>query len=160
MVITASDLRAFQTCRRRWLLEREWRVLRWRPSSLFRSCLREGVFALSNAGDRATVVANARTRFLSQAARPGLDVMTGDPWTVCQDWAGMLGTVLTAISRLTLLTLSQSPNQSLPLAELSYKPLAWPDESGTLHRWTTCDHWDDETLAREGHGWHVLGDMV
>src|ERR1039458_709699 len=113
MILTASDLRTWEQCRRRWLLQREWQVLRWRPSSLFRSCLREGVFQLSAGADPPTVVSTARTRFLTEAARPGLDVMTGDPWTVAQDWAGMLATVLTAISRLTLLTLSKPEPLSL-----------------------------------------------
>src|ERR1700690_1303906 len=175
LTITASDLRQWQTCRRRWLLERHWRVLRWRPASLFRSCLREGVFLLSNAADPPTVVSNVRTRFLSQAANPGLDVMTGDPWTVAQDWAGMLATVLTAISRLTLLTLSRPRPVSLEVRPshapsllaiqdrdegMSWLPLAWADDSGTLHRWLTCDAWAADALAREAHSWHVIGDMV
>ena len=159
LAITASDLRTFQSCRRRWLLERSWRVLRWRPASLFRSCLREGIFALSNGTEPATVISNARTRFLAEAANPGMDVLTGDPWQVAQDWAGMLGVVLTSISRLVLLTVSRP--QSQPLSEgSSYLPLSWSDESGTLHRWTTCDFWDDDTLVREGHSWHTIADMV
>ncbi len=159
ITLSASDLRSYQTCRRRFLLERHWKVARWRPSSLFRSCLREGVFQLSNGADPATVRSNARTRFLSQAANPGLDVMTGDPWTVAQDWAGMLGTTLTAISRLTLLTLTKPSPRPLS-TEASWLPLAWQDDSGTLHRWITCDAWDEEVLAREAHSWHVVGDMA
>jgi hypothetical protein len=159
ITLSASDLRSYQTCRRRFLLERHWKVARWRPSSLFRSCLREGVFRLSNGADPATVRSNARTRFLSQAANPGLDVMTGDPWTVAQDWAGMLGTTLTAISRLTLLTLTKPSPRPLS-TEASWLPLAWLDDSGTLHRWITCDAWDEEVLAREAHSWHVVGDMA
>lgn len=157
--LSASDIRSFQTCKRRWLLERHWRVVRWRPSYLFRSCLREGIFQLSNAGETATVRANARTRFLTEAARPGLDVLTGDPWTVAQDWAGMLGVTLTALSRLVLLTLQRSqPIDISPL--VSWLPLSWQDDSGTLHRWLTVDAWDDDALVREAHSWHVLGDMV
>jgi hypothetical protein len=159
LTITASDLRTWDHCRRRWLLEQSWRVVRWRPASLFRSCLREGIFQLSNAADPATVLSNARTRFLSEAANPGLDVMSGDPWTVAQDWAGMLATTLTAISRLTLLTL-QRPDTVPLAADAAWLPLAWLDDSGTLHRWVTCDSWDADTLAREGHSWHVIADMV
>jgi len=161
LTITASDLRNWQTCRRRWLLERHWRVVRWRPASLFRSCLRQGVFELSSGSECATVRSNARTRFLSQAANPGLDTMTGDPWTVAQDWAGMLGTVLTAVSRLVLLTLTQPAIVPLTTTDdTTWLPQSWLDDSGTLHRWITCDHFDDDTLAREAHSWAVIGDMV
>jgi hypothetical protein len=161
LTITATDLRAWQTCRRRWLLERHWRVVRWRPASLFRSCLREGVFQLSNAAEIATVRSNARTRFLSEAANPGLDVMTGDPWTVAQDWAGMLGVVLTALSRLVLLTVTRtSPVELATGSQAAFLPLSWPDDSGTLHRWLTADAWDADALAREAHSWHTLADMV
>ena len=160
LTITASDLRSWQTCRRRYLLERSWRVLRWRPSSLYRSCLREGVFQLSNAAPIATVRSTARTRFLTEAGRPGLDVMTGDPWTVAQDWAGMLQTSLTSISRLTLLTLSRPPVLPMLPLDATWQPLSWMDESGTLHRWIAVDAWDEEVLAREAHSWHCVGDMA
>jgi hypothetical protein len=165
LTLSASDLRNWQTCRRRYLLEQHWRVVRWRPASLFRSCLREGVLALSNGADVATVRTTARTRFLSSAANPGLDHLTGDPWTVAQDWAGMLGTVLTAIARLVLLTLTRPASIPLSAASLAaedcaWLPLSWLDDSGTLHRWLTCDHWTEEVLAREAHSWHVIGDMV
>jgi hypothetical protein len=45
-------------------------------------------------------------------------------------------------------------------SELSYIPLSWSDDSGTLHRWIVCDSFDDEVLAREAHSWAVIGDMV
>jgi hypothetical protein len=160
--VSASDLRQWQTCPRRWLLERQWRVLRWRPASLFRSCLREGVFRLSNTEPIEVVRSDARTRFLSEAARPGLDMLTGDPWTVAQDWAGMLGVTLTAIARLTLLTLTRPP-RVLPgttPTTASWLPQSWADDSGTLHRWITADAFDADTLAREAHSWAVIGDMV
>src|ERR1700733_3432510 len=151
MVITASDLRNYQSCRRRWLLERSWRVARWRPQHLFRACLREGVFQLSTGCEIAIVRTNQRTRFLSEAARPGLDFVSGDPWTVAQDWAGMISTVLTALSRLA----------TLPRIDgLSWLPSTWIDDSGTLHRWITASMWNDDALAREAHGWPVIADMV
>ena len=161
ITFTASDLTIFQQCRRKFLLDRHWRVVRYRPGSLFRSCLREGVLALSNGADPATVRTNARTRFLSQAANPGLDLMTGEPWVVAQDWAAMLGTVLTALSRLVLLTLTRPSSIELSTSgDVAWLPLSWQDDSGTLHRWITCDAWDEEVLAREAHSWHVIGDMV
>jgi hypothetical protein len=121
------------------------------------------VYSLSSGAGIAPTLASVRTRFLSEAARPGLDVLTGDPWQVAQDWAGMLATVLTAISRLTLLTLRRLYTVAVPTAageEVSWLPLAFADESGMLHRWLACDAIDDDVLAREGHSWHVIGDMV
>jgi hypothetical protein len=73
----------------------------------------------------------------------------------------MLGTILTGISRLTLLTLQRlEPVPLLALCDQSYLPLSWSDDSGTLHRWIVCDSFDDEVLAREAHSWAVIGDMV
>jgi hypothetical protein len=158
--LSASDLTRWQTCRRRWLLERHWKIIRRPPKLLFDSCLREGIFQLSNGADVATVRSNARTRFLSEAANPGLDMMSGDPWTVAQDWAGMLGVILTAISRLVLLTLARPQTSLLDGMNATWFPLSWIDDSGTLHRWRTGDSFDDETLAREAHSWSVIGDMV
>jgi hypothetical protein len=72
----------------------------------------------------------------------------------------MLSTTLTAMSRLVLLTVSRPPPIGMMEGQTSYLPLSWPDDSGTLHRWITCDAFDAEVLAREAHSWHVLGDMV
>lgn len=171
MVIDAYGVTTFQSCPRRWLLEQSWRVIRWRPKSLFDHVLRQAIFAISNGADSAAEIQKSRTRFLSQAANPGLDVSEGqDSWVVANDYAGVLSTTLTAISRLTLLTMQRlSP---LPLSEFVattvnremasslWSPLAWSDESGTLHRWITVDHFDDDVLAREAHGWYVFGDIV
>lgn len=160
ITLDAYSLDTFQRCPRRWLLEQSWRVLRWRPKSLFTACLREAIFAISNGAEAAAEIQSARTRFLSQAANPGLDVSEGtDSWVVANDYAGMLSTILTAIARTTLLTVSRVSEQIIsPLA--SWLPLAWSDESGALHRWITVDHFDDGTLARECHGWYVFGDIV
>jgi hypothetical protein len=70
----------------------------------------------------------------------------------------MLGTILTSVSRLTLLTLTMPG--TIPLADTAYSLQSWSDDSGTLHRWICCDSFDDEVLAREAHSWSVIGDMV
>jgi hypothetical protein len=70
----------------------------------------------------------------------------------------MLSTTLTAIARLTLLSLRRLPPVDLDNS-LSWKPTAFADESGALHRWVTVDKWDEDALAREAHGWRVFGDI-
>lgn len=160
MVIDGTSLTTFQSCSRRWLLDQRWRVLRWRPKSLFDSCLRAGIFAISNGADASAVIQESRTRYLEVAANPGLDVADGgDPWTIANDYCGMLSTVLTAISRTTLLTVSRVPSVRLT-EELSWLPVSWADESGVLHRWITVDKFDDSVLCREAHGWRIFGDMA
>jgi hypothetical protein len=148
-------------------LEQSWRVIRYRPKRLFDQCLRQAVFAISNGTDPAQEIQKARTRFLSAAANPGLDLSEGaDSWVVANDYAGMLSTVLTAISRLTLLTMQRLQPLPLDLAQesressWSWSPLSWSDESGTLHRWITVDAYDSAVLSREAHSWAVFGDIV
>ena len=160
MVIDAYGVTTFQSCPRRWLLEQSWRVIRWRPKSLFDYVLRQAIFAISNGADPAAEIQKSRTRFLSQAANPGLDVSEGqDSWVVANDYAGMLSTVLIAISRLTLLTVQRlSPTAIAP--ESQWSPLAWSDESSMLHRWITVDRFDDEVIARSAHSWYLFGDIT
>jgi len=159
MIIDGHLLTTFQSCRRRHLLEREYSVVRWRPKSLFDACLRQAIAALSDGQTAAGVIQEARTRFLSQAANPGLDFPAGtDSWVVANDYAGMLATVLTAVSRLTLLAL-QPLSPAAPSPEWSWQFSSLADESGALHRWVTCDRFDDDTLMREAHGWRVFGDI-
>jgi hypothetical protein len=163
MILDAYSLDTFQRCPRRWLLERSWRVIRWRPKSLFDSCLRQGIFQISNGSDPAAEIQRARTRFLSTAANPGLDLSEGaDSWVVANDYAGMLSTVLTAVARTVLLTVQQLPPIRVTESDASsqWSPLSWSDESGTLHRWITVDAYDSAILSREAHSWSVFGDIV
>jgi hypothetical protein len=126
---------------------------------LFNACLRQAIFQISNGSDPAKEIQAARTRFLSAAANPGLDLSEGqDSWVVANDYAGMLATVLTAISRLTLLTLKRV--DATPVGSWQWSPLAWADDSSLLHRWITVDRFDNDTLTREAHGWYVFGDIA
>lgn len=105
------------------------------------------------------MIQEMRTRFLDAAANPGLDLSEGvDPWIVANDYCGMLATVLTAIGRLTLLTLHRLSPIELE-GSSTWSPFAWKDDSGVLHRWITVDGYDDGVLARECHGWKVFGDI-
>jgi len=161
--LDASDITIYQSCPRRWLLDQSWRVLRWRAKVLFDSCLRQAIFAISSGAAAESVEQAARTRFLTQAANPGLDVAEGsDPWRIAQDYCAMLSTITTALSRRTLLTLRAPDPVRLrtTAGEVSWQPRAWPDESGVLHRWIAVDAFDDGVLARECHGWQVFGDMA
>jgi hypothetical protein len=163
LTIDGNDVTIFQGCERRWLLNEKWRVLRWRAHSLFTSCLRQLIFSLSNGGSAPVAIQAARTRFLSTAANPGLDLTEGsDPWLIAQDYCAMLATIGTALSRLTLLAVRELEALPIPSTEgeVSWQPRAWADESGVLHRWVTVDSWGDDDLARECHGWPVFGDIV
>jgi len=161
MVIDAYGVTTFQSCPRRWLLEQSWRVIRWRPKSLFDHVLRQAIFAISNGADPAAQRQAARTRFLSQAANPGLDVSEGtDSWAVANDYCGMLDTIIEAVSRLTLLGVRRLDGIEIGTSGMSWEPLAWADESGVLHRWITVDRFDDDVIAREAHGWYVFGDIA
>lgn len=160
LTIDAASLTYYQACRRRFLLDVEFRVLRWRPRHLFTAILREAVVRLSSGENIAMVIADARERYLQTAASPGLDIAPGaNPYLIAKDYCAMLETVLRTLARLTLLTL-----RDLAPARLSSR-LAWrfashADESGALHRWVVTDRWTDDNLVREAHGWHVFGDMA
>lgn len=158
-VLDASALTAWQTCRRRFLLASEWLPARWRPKSLFDSCLRRAVHDLSSGRAVADVVAEARARFLSVAASPGLDAEGVNVYVLAKDWCATLSTVLYALSRLTLLV----PHAVAPVAlarRVEWRVLAEADDSGELHRWLTVDAWSEDALARACHEWTTAGDMA
>lgn len=157
--LDATALSTWQSCRRRYLLYHDFLPRRWRPRSLFDRCLRRGVESLSAGAAIDEVSSAARADFMTAAASPGLDVAPGaSPYAVAKDHAAMLSTTLTAISRLTLLRLSAVA--AIPLnAAAAWQPLALADDSSALHRWITVSALDDDTLARELHGWGVAGDV-
>lgn len=161
IVIDASQLSRYQLCRRRWLLESQWRFLKWHPKSLFDSCLREAVFRLSSASALEQTISDAQARYLSESANPGLDLLPGaDPYQIAGDWCAALSTILTSISRCTLLSLTRIPTTTLGSDYASWLPLSFADESGTLHRWLTVDSWDADAQARAVHSWLTVGDMA
>lgn len=160
LTLNGSEVTHFQSCPRRWLLDQKWQVLRWRAKALFDACLREGIFSLSAGAAPDETIQAAQTRYLSTAANPGLDLTEGaDPWVVANDYCASLATILTALSRLTLLAVTQAPRVEIS-PQLSWLPLSWADESGLLHRWIAVDRFDNATLAREAHSWQVFGDIV
>src|SRR5258705_7349655 len=153
LILDAPTITDWQSCKRKYLLHKEWRPVKWRAHSLFDACLRQAIFAISNGKDAITMASDARAAFLLAAANPGLEVPQGSqPYTIAKDWCTMLETILRAVSRLTLLTLHEPAY--VPLDQITvWQPLAWADDTGQLHRWITVDRWDEDTLYREMHGW-------
>lgn len=155
--LDAETLGRFQQCARRYALEREYKYLRWRPRKLLETILRDAIFKLSSGADHATVSAEACTRFLEQAARPGLDIPT-DPFTLARDYCAIIQNSLEAISRLVLLKLKLGPMVDSPHG--SWQCASFQDESGILHRWITCERWDDDTKYANLHSHDVFGDCA
>lgn len=161
MIVTPYSLTTYQSCPRRWRIEQDWMVRKWRAKSLFDNCLRQGILQISAGSDPKLVVEEMRQRFLTVAADPGLEISSGQPYQVAMDWCAMLATILTALSRITLLQVQRT--QPLAIAATSafaYSPSSFIDESGTLHRWVTVDRWDADAMSREFHSWNVYGDMA
>jgi hypothetical protein len=160
LTINANDLTTFQRCRRRYLIERGWRVLRWRPRALFAYSIRRAVLQLSQGSDPADAIALARAKFMEQAADPGLDVPRGrDTYVLASDFCAMIGTVLLAVSRTGLPRLHQARPVALS-PELTWEFSSLCDDAGALHRWVIADSWDADAISRELHSWHTIGDMA
>jgi hypothetical protein len=160
MNLDAPSLTVWQTCRRRYLLDAQYRVLRWRPKQLFDALLRRAIFALSNGEDAAQLASDAKSQFLSTAANPGLDLPSGtNPYLIAKSWCGMFDTVLRVLAKTPLLTVRELPPVTLN-SWLTWTPRAWADDSGQLHRWLTIDAWDEDALSREMHSWRTVGDIA
>jgi hypothetical protein len=158
----ALSLTSFQACRRRALLYRDWLPYRYRPKTLFDSCLRYAVRTLSSTDPPPpqNVAASARASFFARTARPGLDLPGKEVYAAAKEWSAILDTVILSIARLRLLVLH--PLDDLRVSDgLSWRFLALgQDDSGMLHRWITVNRWDDNAFRREMHGWPVMGDIA
>jgi hypothetical protein len=158
LTIDAHSLTLYQSCRRRFLLDHDYRPVLWRPHSLFNACLRAGILELSKGADVAETAIDARARFMQTAANPGMDAR-GDTYTLAKDYCALLDTVLRAVAYERVPKLSEVPPARLN-SSIAWRFLSHADESGTLHRWITVDSWGEDDLARELHGWYVFGDMA
>lgn len=156
MKLSARLLTSFQKCSRLPLLEGKGG--RWRPKSLFDASWRKGLLALSQGSPLEKVTLQAREAFLSQARSPGLELGSGDPFGVAQDYCGALETSLQFLSEEGLL--SQALLPPFHEGELEWTPSSFQDETGTLHRWASGEHAGEQELWREVHGWGVFGDMA
>lgn len=162
MAIDAARIGEYQTCRRRFLLNTDWRVLRWRPKALFDACLRQAIYTLARAQDADLSIATstAVARFMETAAQPGLDVPYGsNPFVLAKDWTAMLSTILPSVVRRGLTPLADAPSVKLN-GTVVWQPRAWQGTDSRLHRWVTVDHWGQADLVRELHSWWTLGDIA
>lgn len=158
MILSGTLIADHQSCVRRTPLSARWRVLRWRPKSLFDACLRRAIVSLSHADDPIKVAALAVETFMQAAANPGLDLIGQNPYELARDWCVMLEILIRILSKTVLLSLTDVPDQDL--CGNSWRVMAHADDSGTLHRWITASRWDEDDLSRELHGWHSFGDIV
>ena len=157
--LDALSLPSWQACRRQFLLYHDYRVLRRRPKVLFDQCLRKAIVALSAGGDVLTVIEDAKTSLLHEAANPGMDVpQAANAYQIAKDYCAMFETILRAIAKTTLLTL----HDPVPVVEsaVQWNFLAHADDSGTLHRWITADSWTEDDFIRELHSWRTIGDLI
>lgn len=157
--LDAPSLTHWQDCRRRYLLGAEWQAVRWRPKTLLDACLRRGVYELSNGADVEAVVVNAQTYLMEAAADPGLDVQGYPPYPLAKDLTSALETILRSVARLVLLTLHDVAPVRLN-SQMEWRPLAWADDSGELHRYITVDRLTEDRIAAACHGWSVIGDIA
>jgi hypothetical protein len=157
--VDAASLIDKQTCVRRFLLNHEYRLARWRPKLLFDTLLRRGILQLTKQIDVTQVASEAKSTFLLRAADPGLDIIGKDPYQASKGWTSLLESVLHGISRTVLPVLHDPPPARLT-SSIDWRFLSWADDSGTLHRWVTVESFDADTLSRELHSWRTFGDLV
>lgn len=105
-----------------------------------------------------TVRSAAAVAFLEKAAKPGLDV-SGDPFTIAQDFAAMIKTVITSVAAGVVPGLKPGPSIILS-ADLKWSCRVLADSAGALHLWDAIESVNDTTLARLFHSWHVLGELA
>jgi hypothetical protein len=160
IVLDSRAIGDFQACKRKFLLDHDYRKLRKKPKELFDACLRQAIFRLSQkGGDGAVLGAEASSWFMSAAANPGLDILGGNPYEIAKDYCAMLETILRSLARMTLMQVRDlRPVQMTP--SISWAFLSHADDSGTLHRWITLDSWTPADMTREAHSWATIGDMV
>lgn len=157
MTLSAPELSSFQRCPRILKISAEKVHPRWRPRELFEAHLRRGILELAKGADLQKITTDLQASFLEFCARPGLAV-EANPFVLARDFTAMLGNVLEAISRHPLVSVESGPKIILS-ADLEWQCKAFADADGVLHRWTSCERLDADTLAREFHSWNVWGDM-
>lgn len=157
-LVDAAMITIFQACKRKYLLSRKWRPLRWIPKTLFDSCLRQAILDLGNGQPANDVIISATTRLMTTGAQAGLDVAGKDPYKIALDLAACLETIITTLGRRPLLKLSPIPSKPIG-DDVEWNYLAHADERGHLHRVITVDRLDDDRISQEMHSWYVFGDI-
>jgi len=160
LTLSASAVADWQACPRRYLLARDWQVLRWRPRALFERGLRRAVLAISNGQAVERAIAEAKAAFFDIAASPGLDIPPGgDPYRLARDWCAMYETILRVVADRGLDRL-HAPAEVTIADRTTWRLSAAADDSGVLHRWIALDRADEDSLTREAHSWRTVGDMA
>lgn len=158
--LNADKLWSWQTCRRRYRIDMDFRPKKPRPKRLFDACLRVGIFEISRGQPIDAVVKRVQTDLMAIAANPGMDYVYGrSPYDLATDLAAMLSTILRALAHQTLLELTD-PAPVVLAPGVAWEFRAWRDQTGELHRWVTVDKLDEDRMASEAHSWHVAGDMA
>lgn len=155
--IDAIRLTNWQKCRRRFILENQWRYLKWLPKSLFDSCLRQAIYEFSNGEEIDAAKSKARTRFLNTAANPGLELGYDgvDPYKLAMDYCGMMDNILEAYSRKTIPVLKDIPSVMIA-DDLEFTFTSHQDDMGELHRFVSTSRLDDDFITKEMHSWPVF----
>lgn len=159
MNLSAETLTSFQRCKRKRALEMVYRPTRWHPKTLLESVLRPAIGQLSNGADVIITRETACNRLMEEAAHAGLDTLK-DPYTLAKDYCAIIGNILEALSRMSLLVVKPGRTYQLGDTEHCWKVSAFEDELGTLHRWIFVDKWDEDAKYRELHSWHCFGDCA
>src|SRR4029077_7891814 len=131
----------FQVCKRRFILNSEFRLARWRPKHLMDVLLRRGILQLTQQKDVDEVAADGKSILLQRAPHPGLDIIGKDPYQASKGWTSLLESVLHGVSR-TVLPVLHDPLPVRLTGSIDWRFLSWADDAGTLHRWVTCESWD------------------
>ena len=162
MQLDGHLLHRWQSGRRRYAIERHYRLRRFHPKVLFSLCMSRAIYALSNSAPLDSTTITAVNRFIANARTPGLDVPRGtNTYTLAMDYCAVIRTVLDYLHRTTLLSLHEKSATVIdPASNLSWRFLAYEDDSGQLHRWSFVDYIDIDEITRQGHSWEVVGDAV
>ncbi len=160
MILTGHPLSLFQLCRRKFVLESNWRKLRWYPSTLFSACVRQAILSLSQGAQLSQTITSAINQFTSNCKYPGLDLAYGtDTYTLAMDYCACIRTILTYLSSTSIPKLKhKSPISIHP--DLTWSFLNLEDESNSLHRYSFPDFIHDNSKTKEGHSWELFGDLV
>lgn len=161
-MMTATQLTVLQNCARKAVLEREWRVRKWRPRALFNDCLERLVINIGVGKDAEKCGLEAYTQFMQRANNPGLDLAYGiAPYDLACDFAWALRVVAELLKRIVMLPMRQMipPVQLVPATDYYWLPESMADESGALHWWHAVERFDQNELTRQGHAWR-WGDMA
>ena len=161
MVFTldASSLSQWQSCKRKYVINRDYVPRKWRPKNLLAKCLREAIFQISNGADAVKAADDARVAFLRIANEPGLDYPDYDTYQISKDMCAVMDVVIRCISKLVLLAVEEA-DDIMVSGDVIWKTLCWQDESGLLHRWVFLDKPDNDKIITEGHSWYVAGDIM